>query len=126
MTQGLKILIAITFISWCIYPIMWVLGSEGLSAVSLDFEVKPPPRIHQSRPLPRCSLIRLGAQQVGLITLADLVSKLAFGFYLMFAVLDTANDDLAESELPFLPNVCRLGTVRAYADPPQPAGIGLV
>jgi len=72
VTQGLKILIAITFISWCIYPVMWVLGSEGLSAVTLDFEV-------------------------ALITLADLISKLAFGFYLMFAVQDNSNDELAES-----------------------------
>ncbi len=39
ITQGVKVLIAITFISWCIYPIMWVLGAEGLNVIGLDFEV---------------------------------------------------------------------------------------
>jgi len=72
ITQGVKVLIAITFISWCIYPIMWVLGAEGLNVISIDFEV-------------------------GLICLADIVSKLGFGFYLMFAVLDPAKSEDAES-----------------------------
>ncbi len=39
ITQGVKVLIAITFISWCIYPILWVLGAEGLNVISIDFEV---------------------------------------------------------------------------------------
>mmetsp|Transcript_34505 Transcript_34505/g.91077 ORF Transcript_34505/g.91077 Transcript_34505/m.91077 type:complete len:104 (+) Transcript_34505:658-969(+) len=72
-TQGIKILVAITFISFCVYPIMWVLGSEGLSAVSLNFEV-------------------------GLICLADLVSKIAFGFYLMFGIDSKAEETVDTAE----------------------------
>uniref|UniRef100_A0A6T8IZ18 Rhodopsin n=1 Tax=Hemiselmis andersenii TaxID=464988 RepID=A0A6T8IZ18_HEMAN len=62
-----KILLALTIVSWCVYPIMWVIGSEGLAAVSLDIEV-------------------------GFICLADLVAKVGFGLYLLFAVLPTEEE----------------------------------
>nr|AHH02131.1 protein 104 [synthetic construct] len=58
---GFRTLIVLTAISWCVYPIVWVLGSEGLAAVHIDVEV-------------------------GLICLADLVSKVVFGLYLVFSV----------------------------------------
>ena len=49
------------------------------------------------------------------MTLADLVSKLAFGFYLMFAVQDNSNDDFAESEFPaHLTGSCLTATVEAH------------
>ncbi len=38
--QGIKVLVMVTFISWCVYPVLWVLGSEGLGSISLDLEVR--------------------------------------------------------------------------------------
>mmetsp|Transcript_28170 Transcript_28170/g.91304 ORF Transcript_28170/g.91304 Transcript_28170/m.91304 type:complete len:280 (-) Transcript_28170:1355-2194(-) len=54
-----KILTYITIASSCIYSIVWLLGSEGTAALGLT-------------------------QEVGLITLTDLVSKLGFGLYFLF------------------------------------------
>jgi hypothetical protein len=39
VADNFKVLLAITSVSWCVYPVMWVIGSEGLAAVSLDIEV---------------------------------------------------------------------------------------
>ena len=37
--QGIRVLIILTFVSWCVYPILWILGSEGLHTLSLELEV---------------------------------------------------------------------------------------
>ena len=66
--QGVKVIVIVTFISWCVHPVMWVLGAEGLSTISPEIEV-------------------------GLICLADLVAKLGFGFYLLFGVNDASKPD---------------------------------
>jgi len=56
--QILKTLTWLTIISWLVYPIIWILGSEGTAALGLS-------------------------QQVGLITITDLVAKVGFCFYLL-------------------------------------------
>ena len=44
--------------------------------------------------------VQILRHQVALVTIADLISKLGFGFYLMFAVLDQSRNDDIESEDP--------------------------
>jgi len=56
--EALKGLSWLTIISWIVYPVVWIVGSEGTGALGLS-------------------------QEVGIITLTDLVSKLGFGFYLL-------------------------------------------
>jgi len=56
--QILKTLTWLTIISWLVYPIIWILGSEGTAALGLS-------------------------QQVRLITITDLVAKVGFCFYLL-------------------------------------------
>merc|ERR1719263_1406003 len=43
----------------CVYPLVWMLGSEGTAALGLS-------------------------QEVGIITVTDLVAKLGFGLYFLF------------------------------------------
>jgi len=76
VADNFKVLLAITSVSWCVYPIMWVIGSEGLASVSLDIEV-------------------------GFICLADLVAKVGFGIYLLMAVLpaDEEGDNAEKTSL---------------------------
>eukprot|EP00287_Rhodomonas_sp_CCMP768_P014384 CAMPEP_0196757262 /NCGR_PEP_ID=MMETSP1091-20130531/103575_1 /TAXON_ID=302021 /ORGANISM="Rhodomonas sp., Strain CCMP768" /LENGTH=271 /DNA_ID=CAMNT_0042106033 /DNA_START=748 /DNA_END=1563 /DNA_ORIENTATION=- len=62
--KGLTWLIIIVFI---IYPIVWIVGSEGTGALGLS-------------------------QEVGILTIADLIAKIGFGFYLL------ANVDAPEAE----------------------------
>jgi bacteriorhodopsin len=40
LADNFRTLLAITVISWCVYPIVWVLGSEGLAAITIDMEVR--------------------------------------------------------------------------------------
>lgn len=67
IADSFRTLLAILIISWCVYPIMWVIGSEGLGAVSIDLEV-------------------------GIITLTDLIAKIGFGLYLLFAVMPSEEE----------------------------------
>jgi len=53
--KGLTWLIIIVFI---VYPIVWIVGSEGTGALGLS-------------------------QEVGILTIADLIAKIGFGFYLL-------------------------------------------
>jgi len=62
--KGLSWLIIIVFI---IYPIVWIVGSEGTGALGLS-------------------------QEVGILTIADLIAKIGFGFYLL------ANVDAPDAE----------------------------
>jgi len=54
----LKLLTWLVIISWIVYPILWIVGSEGTAALGLS-------------------------QQVGLTTITDLVAKVGFCFYLL-------------------------------------------
>ena len=53
----------------CVYPLVWMLGSEGTAALGLS-------------------------QEVGIMAVTDLVAKVGFGFYLLFNFDDIAGDDL--------------------------------
>jgi len=71
-SDALKVLTVITCGSWVIYPIVWVLGSEGLDTMHMSVEV-------------------------GILTLTDWTSKLAFGAFLLmqrdvFEDLDTLGE----------------------------------
>ena len=57
----------LTLPSWLVYPIVWIVGSEGTGALGLS-------------------------QEVGIITIIDLIAKIGFGFYLL------ANVDAPEAE----------------------------
>jgi bacteriorhodopsin len=58
--QGLTYLIVCCF---CVYPIIWIIGSEGTAALGLS-------------------------QQTGLLCITDVVAKLGFGFYLLSNIED--------------------------------------
>lgn len=66
----LKTLTWLTIIVWTVYPLIWMLGSEGSGALGLS-------------------------QQVGLLTVTDLVAKVGFCFYLLSHL-----DEGAEAEEP--------------------------
>jgi len=63
-----QILVLMVLISWCVYPIVWVLGEEGLEAINVNAEV-------------------------AFVVLADLVSKIGYGLYLIFAVLPSSEEE---------------------------------
>ena len=65
--DALKGLTWLTILVWLVYPIVWIVGSEGTGALGLS-------------------------QEVGIITIADLIAKIGFGFYLL------ANVDAPEME----------------------------
>jgi bacteriorhodopsin len=65
--DALKGLTWLTILVWLVYPIVWIVGSEGTGALGLS-------------------------QEVGIITIADLIAKIGFGFYLL------ANVDAPEAE----------------------------
>jgi bacteriorhodopsin len=65
--DALKGLTWLVVIVWIVYPIVWIVGSEGTGALGLS-------------------------QEVGILTIADLVAKIGFGFYLL------ANVDAPDSE----------------------------
>ena len=65
--DALKGLTWLVVIVWIVYPIVWIVGSEGTGALGLS-------------------------QEVGILTIADLVAKIGFGFYLL------ANVDAPEAE----------------------------
>ena len=67
--DALKGLTWLTILCWLVYPIVWIVGSEGTGALGLS-------------------------QEVGIITIIDLIAKIGFGFYLL------ANVDAPE-EVPF-------------------------
>jgi bacteriorhodopsin len=68
--DALKGLTWLTILAWIIYPIVWIVGSEGTGALGLS-------------------------QEVGIITIVDLIAKIGFGFYLL------ANVDAPEESVPF-------------------------
>ena len=101
--QGIKALVTLTFVSWSIYPITWVLGSEGLDAISLEVEVCFACNMYSTFAFSYYSsdseeLYPSRCIQVGLVCLADVVAKLGFGFYLLFAVIETKPGQQVESE----------------------------
>jgi len=65
--EALKGLSWLTIICWIVYPIVWIVGSEGTGALGLS-------------------------QEVGIITITDLIAKIGFGFYLL------ANVDSPDAE----------------------------
>ena len=65
--DALKGLSWLTIIAWVVYPIVWIVGSEGTGALGLS-------------------------QEVGIITITDLIAKVGFGFYLL------ANVDSPDAE----------------------------
>ena len=74
-SETAKILTYITLFSTCFTPLIWLLGSEGTAALGLS-------------------------QEVGLVTIVDLVSTVGFGLYLTLnydAVFD-GEDDRADSQ----------------------------
>ncbi|EKX47260.1 hypothetical protein GUITHDRAFT_106708 [Guillardia theta CCMP2712] len=70
---GLQVLVMILLVSFIVYPTVWVLGEEGLQAISINMES-------------------------GLYVLVDLVSKIVFGLYLLFAVLGSEEQDSEGAE----------------------------
>ena len=69
--DALKGLTWLTILCWLVYPIVWIVGSEGTGALGLS-------------------------QEVGIITIIDLIAKIGFGFYLL------ANVDAPEESVPFV------------------------
>jgi len=67
--DALKGLTWLTILTWIVYPIVWIVGSEGTGALGLS-------------------------QEVGIITIVDLIAKIGFGFYLL------ANVDAPEESVP--------------------------
>jgi len=67
--DALKGLTWLVVIVWIVYPIVWIVGSEGTGALGLS-------------------------QEVGILTIADLVAKIGFGFYLL-ANVDTPDSEAA-------------------------------
>jgi bacteriorhodopsin len=65
--DALKGLTWLTIIAWIVYPIVWIVGSEGTGALGLS-------------------------QEVGIVTITDLIAKIGFGFYLL------ANVDAPDAE----------------------------
>jgi len=64
----LRTLTWLTIIAWSVYPILWIVGSEGSAVLGLS-------------------------QQVGLTTITDLVTKVGFCFYLLAHVDDAAEEE---------------------------------
>jgi bacteriorhodopsin len=67
--DALKGLTWLTILCWLVYPIVWIVGSEGTGALGLS-------------------------QEVGIVTIVDLIAKIGFGFYLL------ANVDAPEESVP--------------------------
>ena len=67
--DAVKGLTWLTILCWLVYPIVWIVGSEGTGALGLS-------------------------QEVGIITIIDLIAKIGFGFYLL------ANVDAPEEATP--------------------------
>jgi len=65
---GLQILTLITIITAFVYPTLWVLGEEGLEAFDINVET-------------------------GVTVMTDLIAKVVFGLYLLFAVLGAEEED---------------------------------
>ena len=65
-----------TILVWLVYLIVWHVGSEGTGALGLS-------------------------QEVGIITIADLIAKIGFGFYLL-ANVDAPEAEIRKVERPFL------------------------
>merc|ERR1711966_533883 len=68
LADGVQLLTIITIVSAFVYPTIWVLGEEGLEAFDINVET-------------------------GLTVLTDLVAKVVFGLYLLFAVLGDGDDE---------------------------------
>jgi len=68
-SDGYKVLNYIFIGTACVYPLVWMLGSEGTAALGLS-------------------------QEVGIMAVTDLVAKVGFGLYLLFNFDDIAGDDL--------------------------------
>jgi len=66
--DGYKLINYIFIATACVYPLVWMLGSEGTAALGLS-------------------------QEVGLLAVTDLVAKLGFGLYLVFNYEDIAGED---------------------------------
>ena len=66
--DGYKLINYIYIATACVYPLVWMLGSEGTAALGLS-------------------------QEVGLLAVTDLVAKLGFGLYLVFNYEDIAGED---------------------------------
>merc|ERR1719263_1444055 len=65
--DGYKLCNYVFIATACVYPIVWMLGSEGTAALGLS-------------------------QEVGIITVTDLVAKLGFGLYFLFNFEDIMGD----------------------------------
>lgn len=83
LAHPLQVLVMILLVSFIVYPTVWVLGEEGLEAISINMEVT---QLRHSLRLFTCL-------QSGLYVLVDLVSKIVFGLYLLFAVLGSEEQD---------------------------------
>ena len=68
LADGVQLLTIITIVSAFVYPTIWVLGEEGLEAFDINVET-------------------------GMTVLTDLVAKVVFGLYLLFAVLGDGDDE---------------------------------
>jgi len=66
--DGYKLCNYIFIATACVYPIVWMLGSEGTAALGLS-------------------------QEVGIITVTDLVAKLGFGLYFLFNFDDIMGEE---------------------------------
>jgi len=69
--DGYKLCNYIFIATACVYPLVWMLGSEGTAALGLS-------------------------QEVGIITVTDLVAKLGFGLYFLFnfdEIMGDADED---------------------------------
>jgi bacteriorhodopsin len=71
--SGILILTLITIATAFVYPTVWVLGEEGLAAFDINVET-------------------------GVIVMADLMAKVVFGLYLLFAVLGAEEEDAEGAE----------------------------
>jgi bacteriorhodopsin len=69
--DGYKLCNYIFIATACVYPLVWMLGSEGTAALGLS-------------------------QEVGIITVTDLVAKVGFGLYFLFnfdEIMGDADED---------------------------------
>lgn len=73
LSYNINILALLLLLSWLVYDTVWVLGEEGLGAISISLEV-------------------------GFVVLADLVSKIAYGLFLIFVVLPQKEEGSSEEE----------------------------
>merc|ERR1711939_236606 len=72
-STGPLVLTLITIVTAFVYPTVWVLGEEGLEAFDINVET-------------------------GFTVMADLVGKIVFGLYLLFAVLGAEEEDAEGAE----------------------------